>query len=223
MVPNKMLLAMALICLALSGCKKQEEASAQTPVVDATAQTETDAPEETTTTAPEAKAPASAQAEPFDMASVPVTDKPPGEWPYVSVPEGYEWDDPKTLDLSRVPFWTGDRLEFIEGKVFMSRLKASGEKNFSRFEVLKRVDDALRAQGATKITTSKVPKSVIDADLPENFGTEFYAGAAGYYGDQEVSTYLIRHADRAIWIKVFGDINDASLLVAENTAVAATP
>lgn len=159
---------------------------------------------------------------PFDLSTVPVTDVALGEWPYLAMPEGYEYRNDKTLDLSRVPFWTGQALEFVEGKVYLSEIGVLGEKSYSRFEVLKRVDEALTALGATKITTSKVPSEVLDKDLPEDFGVEFNAGAGGYYGNQEVSTYLIRHADRVVWFKVYSDGGGGSVLIAEGEPPAAS-
>jgi len=225
MVSNKMLLAFALASAALSGCnQEQEEASAGMPAVEAPAAPANTAPAGAATATAEGESGASAQVEPFDVSTVPVTDEALGEWPYVSVPVGYEWNNEETFDLSRVPFWTGDRLEFVEGKVFVAQMKAAGEKTYSRFEVLKRVEEALLAQGATRIAASKVPNAVIDKDLPENFGSEFYAGAGGYSGDQDVATYLIRHADRTVWVKAFADASSGSFLVAEQPAApVATP
>ena len=64
---------------------------------------------------------------------------------------------------------------------------------------------------------------MLKEQLPEDFGVEFNTGAGGYYGNQEVSTYVLRHADQVTWFKVYSDTNSASLLIAETRApVAAT-
>lgn len=223
MMSSKTLLAAALAVALLSACKKEAEAPA--PADDAQAATE--APATGNEAAPEAEAPAAdaaaAPAAPFDVSSIPISDKPLGDWPYLVLPEGYEYQEAKTLDLSRVPFWTGQGLEFVEGKVHMARVRAAGEKTYSRFEVLKRIDEALTALGASRITTSKIPSAVLEKDLPEDFGVEFNAGAGGYYGDEEVSTYLIRHADRLVWFKVYSDAGGGSILIDEAAPVAAAP
>ena len=217
---GKTLLTLGVASALLVGCKKQEEAVVE-PVAEATAETAAaSAPAEETSLPPPPGVPA--EAKPFDIASIPVTDKPLGDWPYLVAPEGYEWRGDKTLDLSRVPFWTGQALAFVEGKVFLGELKTIGEKSFSRFEVLKRADQALTALGATKVTTSGIPEAIHEKDMPENFGSEFYAGAGGYRSsEQEVSTYVIRHADRTVWFKVFADTNSGSILIAETEPAAA--
>ncbi len=59
-------------------------------------------------------------------------------------------------------------------------------------------------------------------ELPDDFGVEFNAGAGGYYRSQELSTYVLRQADRVVWFKVYSGTKDGSLLIAETDA-AATP
>lgn len=214
MAPNKTLLAAAFAVVLLSGCKREAEAPGVEAPADQSAQPAADiAPVPTEPDPAEAGPPA----EPFNLSALPVTDKPLGEWPYLPVPEGYVYDEAETFDLSRVPFWTGQALEFVEGKVYQAEVEipSGSEKNFSRFEVLKRIDEALTGLGASKVTTSELPSAVVRKDLPKNFGSEFYAGAGGYNGDQEVSTYVIRQADRVVWFKAFGDENRGSLLIAE--------
>ena len=216
---GKTLLMLGVASALLMGCKKQEEASVE-PAVEV--ESAAPAPAQPASLPPPPGVPT--EAKPFDIASIPVTDKPLGEWPYLVVPAGYEWRDAKTMDLSRVPFWTGQALEFVEGKVFLGAIRESGEKTFSRFEVLKRADEALAALGATKVTTSGIPEVIYEKDMPENFGSEFYVGAGGYQSsEQELSTYVIRHADRTVWFKVFANTNTGSILIAETepTAVAA--
>lgn len=217
MKPVVLVVAMSV---ALAGCKQQAASDAEGGAASAAS-----APAEPATEAAPAEtveAPAEAAPAPFDIARIPLTDKPLGDWPYLAVPAGYEWEDEKTLDLSRVPFWTGQALAFVEGKVFLGRIDEAGDKQFSRFEVLKRVEDALTALGATKVTTSGIPEAILEKDMPKDFGSEFYAGAGGYRSaGEELSTYVIRHADRNVWFKVAANTDDASILVAETEPAAA--
>jgi len=177
------------------------------PAMDETVTDETVAPEE---------------AAPFDVATVAVSDTALGEWPYVTAPDGYAFESARTLDLSQVPFWTGQVLQPVEGKVFEARIRAVGEKSHSRFEVLKRFDQALTELGAQKITTSEIPDDVIRDQLPKDFGVEFNAGAGGYYRGQEVSTYVLRRSDRVVWYKIYSDGSDGSVLIAESEDVPVT-
>ena len=223
MALNKTLLAAALAVAALSGCKKEAAPAAEAPAGDAVPATAepavaADAPP----AAPDAAAAPAAPPAPFDITTVPVSDKPAGDWPYVPAPAGYAYPEARTLDLSRVPFWNGQSLQFVEGKVYETRIRAEDGKEYSRFEVLKRIDEALTALGAVKIVTAKIPDQVLEDELPDDFGVEFNAGAGGYYRSQELSTYVLRQADRVVWFKVYSGTKDGSLLIAETDA-AATP
>lgn len=211
---RKSLLSMAVVAALLTGCAKEDAPAApagEMPAVDAASEAPAAVPE---AEAAGASSPAAA-ATPFDVSTVAVSDLPLGEWPYVAAPEGYVLEGARTLDLSQVPFWTGQALQPVEGKVYEARIRADGEKTYSRFEVLKRVDQSMTAIGAHKVTTSEVPQAVIDAQLPKDFGVEFNTSSGGYYGGQEVSTYVLRRADRTVWFKVFSDANAGSLMIAE--------
>lgn len=226
MLSNRTLLMAAFAALTLAGCK--QDAAPDSPAVE-TAPAETAPVAPTAPPAPEpapvepaSDATSTPEAAPFDVASVPVSEAALGEWPYVAAPDGYAFESARTLDLSQVPFWTGQTLQPVEGKVFEARIRAVGEKSHSRFEVLKRFDQALTALGAQKITTSEVPRDVLRDQLPRDFGVEFNAGAGGYYGGEEVSTYVLRRAGRAVWYKIYSDGNSGSVLIAESEDVPAS-
>lgn len=217
---NKTLLVLCTGVALLAGCRNEqaEPTESAAPAIGAPAQ---DAPAAAPEPAPVSEAPAA----PFDPGTLPVSGEPLGEFPYLAPPEGYLLIDAQTRDLARVPFWTGANLEFVEGRVHEVRIQPIEGKTYSRFEVLKRLDQALTGLGATRITTSEIPGTVLDNELPKDFGVEFNAGAGGYYsGAGEVSTYVIRRPDRIIWMKVFSDTIGGSVLVAETEpATAAAP
>lgn len=230
MLSNRTLLVAALAAVTLAGCTRDAAPDSTTAAPSAAdpapaaavpgAEMQTP-PAEPAPAAPAGDATSTAEVAPFDVASVPVSEAVLAEWPYVAAPDGYAFDRARTLDLSQVPFWTGQALQPVEGKVFEARIRAVGEKSHSRFEVLKRFDQALTALGAHKITTSEVPADVIRDQLPKNFGVEFNTGAGGYYGGQEVSTYVLRRDDRVVWFKVYSDGNSGSMLIAESEDVPA--
>lgn len=227
MLSNRNVLVAVIAAVLLAGCNK-DAAPEPVPAADAPTPATVEPPEPVTSgSAPAGELPPAddaadaPEATPFDVATVPVSDIALGDWPYIAAPDGYELRNTRTLDLSQVPFWTGEMLQPVEGKVFEARVRETGEKSYSRFEVLKRFDEALTALGAQKITTSEVPRAVIDTDLPKNFGVEFNTGAGGYYGNQEVSTYVLRQTDRVVWFKVYSDGNNGSLLIAESGDVPA--
>lgn len=214
---RKLALSALVVTALIAACKPQPTApAADAPAPGADGASQAPAPE----SVPEQPATASAASAmaAFDMGKMPVSDKSLGEWPYLQVPDGYELQSATTKDLARVPFWTGDHLEFVEGKVFQARVREVDDKTYSSFEVLKRIDQALTALGAVKITGSKLLEDVLDKELPENFGTEFNAGAGGYYGGQASNVYVLRTADHVVWAKVFSNDNEGSLLIAETDA-----
>src|SRR3546814_14327503 len=54
----------------------------------------------------------------FDIEAVPVSDAALGEFPYFSLPAGYEpMNRPVQMDYARFPFWTGEGFEWVEGQI----------------------------------------------------------------------------------------------------------
>jgi hypothetical protein len=198
--------------LTLSACKK---AADPTEAAEATA----NAP--VTTQAPAAPAPATepaAAATPkFDIASVPMSDKPLGAFPYFSLPQGYEpQNKPKSMDFTRYPFWTGDRMEWAEGKSYESGIVASDGKTYSQYELRKNLEALVTAAGGVKVTESRIPK-----DLLNGLDDEVKLGHNEGLGDpwnQPVQVYLIRRADRNIWVQYCATTSSAAWLILETAA-----
>lgn len=221
MQPRKTLLMISVATVLIAGCSKPQPESETVSTSPSSTEVAESLPAVSTPADAAVSQPAQADAAAavaFDMTKIPVSDKPLDAFPYLAPPAGYVLENTETKDLARVPFWTGRALEFVEGKVHQARIDADGEKSYSRFEVLKRVDEALTALGAVRVTQSEVPEELLEKELPKDFGVEFNAGAGGYYGGQEVSTYVLRRADKAVWFKVYSDTNSGSLLVAETEA-----
>ena len=158
--------ALALaVGLSLMACKKQDDAAATAANAQPAVASETaDAAAPPASTA---QTPAAATAAPavtsFDINTIAVSDKPLGEWPYLVSPAGYQFSGnlaEKTKDLARVPFWTGSQLLWVEGKTYEAELRAGDGKTYSRFELLKGIDQALTALGAmTRRSTRRTSRS----------------------------------------------------------------
>jgi len=220
MQSKKAFLAVAIAVGTLAGCSKndaQEEAVAPaTTEMPASSEASSAPPAESVQTAPPAAEAAEWARMPFDVSTLPVSTSVLGEWPYVAAPEGYEFDSSRTLDLTQIPFWTGLVLQQVEGKLFEARVGEVGDKAYSRYEVLKRFDDAIKGLGAEKITTSEINREILDKELPKDFNVEFNSGSGGYYPGQEQSVYVLRKADRVIWFKIFSDGNQGSVMIVES-------
>ncbi|MCW0211587.1 MAG: hypothetical protein OJK14_31190 [Achromobacter sp.] len=210
--------------VALAGCNKDTapEAGADAPAA-APAAERGPAPVAAADPAPSpatAPAPVAAPAAAFDINTIAASDKPLGEWPYLVLPAGYEFSGKladKTKDLARVPFWTGGQLLWVEGKTYEAELRAGDGKTYSRFELLKGIDQALTALGAVTLTERSYDETVYDSNKPElaSFRSEFDDIDDAYWYDKDARTYLIRRADKAIWMVVYADNYNGAVLVAE--------
>src|SRR3546814_19950373 len=55
----------------------------------------------------------------FDIEAIKVSDAALGEFPYFSLPAGYEpMNRPVQMDYARFPFWTGQAFEWVEGRSY---------------------------------------------------------------------------------------------------------
>lgn len=201
----------------LAGCaKKQDEAApaAEAPVAPAAEQPAAPA-------ATPAAAPAPAMTA-FDINTIPESTATLPAWPYVALPSGYQFnyaDDlaSRTKDLARVPVWTGGQLLWVEGKVFSDRIDNQDGKTYSRFEVRKNVQQAIEALGGVRLTERTFDEATYKANEKalDDVRQEFDRMQTAYWYDEDADTYVIRRADKAIWV-VFQSSNDrGALLVAE--------
>ena len=209
--------------LSLVACKKQDDAAAAdsgaTTAPSAAATADAAAQPAAAAEAPAAVTPAPA-ATSFDINTIAVSDTPLGEWPYLVLPAGYKFSGnlaDQTKDLARVPVWTGGQLLWAEGKTFESELRAGEGKTYSRFELLKGIDQALTALGAVTLTQRSYDETVFEANKAElgPFRSEFDDIDDAYWYDKDARTYLIRRADKAIWVVVYADNYNGAVLVAE--------
>lgn len=158
----------------------------------------------------------------FDIESVPVSDASLGDFPYFSLPAGYENpNNPEPIaDMDRVPFWTGDRLEWVEGRAFQSLIYPVKDKAFSPFEVKRNIEQLITSVGGVKVTDSRIPQSVLDT-LEDSYTVRYSAGHADIYNNP-VQTYLVRRADREIWIHLCVDSASGGWIIAETQAFTPT-
>ena len=91
----------------------------------------------------------------FDASSLPVSNVPLGAFPYIALPNGYVTaTTPDVADFDQVPFWTGDHLEVVEGKVWSAHIDASQEKTFSDLELERNIESLVSSLGGRKILTA---------------------------------------------------------------------
>ena len=219
---NKTVLAMCMATALLAGCKAKDTAAEAAPEAATAAASEaTAAPEpapEATPAAPAAKPAVVA----FDIDKIPVSDKPLPAWPYIALPAGYHYHEADDLagqskDLARVPVWTGGQLLWVEGKTFSDAIRSDDGKTYSKFEVRKSLQQAIEALGGVRIAERSYDEAVYKANEKalDDFRQEFHRIRDAYWYDADADTYVIRRADKAIWIVAQIRNDDGGIMVAE--------
>lgn len=173
----------------------------------------------------EAAAPAAAATAAFDITKIPVSDKPLGAFPYITLPAGYVDGGGQTQDLARFPFWTGTAFEPVEGKIYQAGIQPAEGKTFSKLELQRGLEGQILALGGVKVTESQIPTAASDT-LTDDVKVGMIEGLGDIYNDPTV-TYVIRRADRNIWVHFTPSMYGAAWTIAETepkpVAPAATP
>lgn len=204
-----------LLITAAAGCKRSEPQQA----------TDAPAPAANTTT-PTASAPAAAPAAEtahrFDAANMPVSDAPLGSFPYLGLPEGYVTKNaPVRNDFDRVPFWTGDRIEWVEGKVYAATLGTAEGKPFSGVELSRNIQTLVESLGGQRIASGPIPADAAKA-IGDSKAAVTYVDGIGDIYNESADTFVIHRGDRDIWIHVCSGPSSGGLLIAETKPFQAT-
>lgn len=154
-----------------------------------------------------------AQAATFDLSRVAISTAALGAFPFVSVPAGYEAREEATMDLAAFPIWTGQAFQTVEGKVHMARSGTPDGKTYSRLEFQRAFDASVKALGGVQVASGDVPNPVVDA-LPQTLRSDMSLGIGSIYGNA-VTTYVIRQADRTVWIHLVNDSSQGNWAVVE--------
>ncbi len=226
MQPRKTLLMISVATVLIVGCSKPqaetETVPASPPASDAAATTPVVAAPSDMALGEPAQA-SDAAAATFDISRIPVSDTPLPEWPYIALPAGYEFDSADDIakhskDLARVPVWTGGQLLWVEGRTFSDAIESVEGKSFSKFEVRKNLQRAVEALGGVRLSERSFDQAMYNANEKEigDFREEFSKVRDAYWYDKDADTYLIRRADKAIWVVAKYSNNDAGLMVADS-------
>jgi hypothetical protein len=208
---HRVLFVALAAALALSACKKAEE-TAEATAAPAEVPAVAPAP-----AAPNPATPSEAEKPKFDIANVPVSDKPLGAFPYFSLPQGYEAQNkPKSMDFTRFTFWTGDRLEMVEGKSYESGIVAADGKTWSQYELRKNIEAVVTAAGGVRVTESRIPKDLLNA-LEDDIKRGHNDGLGDVW-NEPAQVFLIRRADRNIWVHYSDNTASAAWLILETAA-----
>ena len=152
----------------------------------------------------------------FDIESVPVSTVALGEFPYFTLPEGYRNPNrPQPVrEFDRVAVWTGDRLEWVEGRIFESKVGAERGKGWSKLEVVRNLDHQVQQAGGVKVAESQPPRDVIQA---WSDGQDYSPGRGDIFNN-EAFTWLVRRSDHNIWLHFVGTSAGGAWMVVESAA-----
>ncbi|WP_428148973.1 hypothetical protein [Brevundimonas sp.] len=160
-----------------------------------------------------ATAPAEAANADFDLASVPLSTADLAPSPYFAAPAGYRAEESGDIRATQFPIWLGDRFQIVEGDVHWTRIGAEDGKTLSRTEVERAVETAVLAAGGVKVGSGQVPESAASA-LPETMRQELLS-ALGDNTNSPTTDYVIRRADKTIWVHSVVSIEVAHLTVVD--------
>ena len=187
---------------------------------DTAAEPDADSAAQATPEAPASEVATPDEAAGFDIESIPVSQATLGDFPYFTLPTGYE--NPNSpipvRDFDRVAVWTGDRLEWVEGRIFESFVHAVDGKGWSRLEVIRNLDHQIKQAGGVKVTESEPPQEAIDVWDEE----QAYSPGRGDIYNGKVNTWLVRRPDRNIWLHFTGNNSSGSWMVIESAPFEAT-
>ena len=200
--------------LTLAACGSGNEAPAETPS-DPGGESQAAAAD-----AAEAGASADAADGAFDPASVPVSTASLGAFPYFSLPDGYVRTGEETHDFFVFPFWVNGAFVPVEGRVHMSMIEPEDDRRFSRLELQRNIEAVIQRVGGVKVSEAPVPIEAINA-LGDQTISDTTAGTGDIYNNA-VATYVIRRADRTIWVHFDGGSSTAGLTVAETAPLQVT-
>lgn len=193
----KTALVLSTLSLALVACQKQEAPKVeQAPVAETTAQ---------------ATVPA------FDLNAIPLSNikLDPANFPYIKLPEGYVADAVTKLpELTKFPFFAKNSTQWVEGAKFAAQAFTAGEgKPFVATDVQKYFADEIQKLGGVQVASEAIPADVLATwekdGIAKEFLDKFKAEGAN------AATYLIRNADRNVWVNLLTDATGGSYVVAD--------
>lgn len=209
----KNVLALSLIAMLAFSCKSKDKHKDDNGSTDTTEQIDSSQITVPATNTEDAPKPAGA---PFDLNSIPLTDKLTGNFPYFKLPPGYHFTDPNSStgtgeakDYDKEYFYNHGVYVPQEGKTFKAGITNDEKKSFSKLELKKSFDDFIATLGGVNINNGETLKEgEVDRlqKLDRNAYSDGYLFSCNNWDD--VHTYVLRTKDKTVWVQVnFGNGN----------------
>lgn len=164
---------------------------------------------------------AAEQAGEFDISTVPLSNVPLGDFPYISLPPGYVSNgQPETKKIARFPFWVKGQAHWVEGRFYLVNIYPGKEGDYNPYELRRNLEALITQMGGVKVSEEKIPYDTI-----KSWGDEIAMGFLTGLGDiynVPANTYLVRRDDGNIWIHFAQDTAQGGLIVGQEKAFVAT-
>lgn len=163
----------------------------------------------------------------FDINTIPKSSQLSGDFPYFKPPQGYTFKKPHSYtgdgevkDYDKEFFIINGAYHPMEGKTFKASIRISDDvkdsKEFSKLELQKNFDQYIERMGGVKLNNgtpiSSEEKKRLRKDEPNAY-SDGYLHSCNNWDD--VHSYVIRTADKVVWIQMNMGSNDASYTVLE--------
>jgi len=205
-----------------------DDASSTAPAAAAEVETGTDAPAVTTVAGGlQDKDGNSIAIVPFDIEQVPLSTAALGELPFFSLPDGYDTiNRPHVRTYARFPFRLGDGLHWVEGASWNAGISVARdrrrEKEYSSREIQRNFEQVFEQAGAKQVFDGPLQRKLYyGPQLEDEIGGGFI-NSVNRDENTPTRVYVIRQADRNIWMQLSLDSNTATLTVVEEKPFQAT-
>ncbi|MGQ4660767.1 OmpA family protein [Lysobacter sp. F6437] len=165
--------------------------------------------------------PASTVSDRFEIDSVPVSDASLGAFPYFALPPELESGEEQTFKFDHFPFWVGDRMVWVEGRIYSAGFTGTDDQDFSPLAVRRNIESMIEAAGGRKIAEGRIPPAMTEQYEEDDVAIRYVDGKGDVY-NEPASTYLVRRADRDIWVHLSTNNIFGGWIIAETQAFTPT-
>lgn len=153
---------------------------------------------------------------PFDINGVPLSQAALGVMPFFGLPQGYAPQNrPHPRAWARFPFRLGDGIHWVEGPSWSAQITAGGDKDFSALELQRNLENLIDAAGGRKVFEGPLHRDIYyGPQLEDEIGGGFI-DAVNMGQDAPTAVYVVRQAQRNIWVQLSMDSNAAGIAVLE--------
>ena len=120
-------------------------------------------------------------------------------FPFIQLPEQYQYREQKTADRVTVPVWNGSAWSLLSGQLFAAGVEAKHKDQGSALEVTRYLEAVMQKLGAQKISETKIASESISPEM-KKFMENHYHATAGLYS-APLHVYVLEKENQKIWFQ----------------------